>query len=1058
MHKITITLLFVAHFVFGQYPSGFQEESFGSWNLPMNVTFDNANRMYVTERDGRFYLYNNNQKTLLIDLREEVATYGDFGLLSAALDPNFQQNGYVYLYYVVDRHHLLHFGTSNYSSSADEQGATICRLTRFTLNPANGFNSLLPNSRLVLIGETKSSGFPMTGIYHSGGDLKFAIDGSLLVSCGDGASGADYENQALSDGIISQEEYNARRLWRCQIPNSLNGKIVRINPVNGDGISSNPFYVAALPRSPQSRVYALGFRNPFRFSIKPGTGSHSLEEGNAGVLYVGDVGQEAKEEINVVSAAGQNFGWPRWEGIDHAYDNNPSYNPSNPKKPTIEWGRAGSTARVVINNVVQNVGSGAFPYSNFVGGAAIGGVFYEGDEYPTEYHGSYFFAEFNNRWVKNFQFDDAHNPTSKIDFHPEIAGLISFVYNKHDECVYFTAVTGVVKKIKYAPFGNQAPTARFTNNLIFGSSPLNVTFDATSSTDPENGPLTYSWNFGEGSTGSGATPTHQFVVSGGSQQAFTVTLTLYDNQGASSQATRIISINNTPPTVVSTSLDSLEVFATSGTPSVLLNAQVVDNEQSSGSLTYKWEAFLYHNDHRHQELNVQSASTNFLLGLVPCDNVLYFYRFVLTVTDSYGLQTIYQKDLFPNCNPSDTSPPTFPDLKVEDINSSGFKLTWNPILDNDGVKNIEVFINGKSEGFISSLATSYVYQSTSNILGSNIKAYLVVRDFASNKTSSSVIDFTPFQVCLGGGSVAYLSDLQESSATNGYGPFEKDKSNGGSGSNDGNTLTLNGITFAKGLGVHAYSELIYSIDGQGFASFVATLGIDDEVNSNDCGTVIFKVYLDNSLAYQSAIVNPASASLPINISVAGKSTIRLVVEDAGNGSCGDHANWADAKFLVACVNNDILAPSTPQNLSVSNQSSGYLFSWNAVNDNLDTQIEYEVFLNGLFLGNSFSTNFSTDSLPSGINYFTVQAKDDSGNRSVSKAFFIDNCPSTLNISQTGNVSNQTIARKASGYITANNVINNQSNVEYRAGNSVILSPGFSVTQSVFVIKIQGCDN
>lgn len=138
--------------------------------------------------------------------------------------------------------------------------------------------------------------------------------------------------------------------------------------------------------------------------------------------------------------------------------------------------------------MVQNVGSGAFPHSSFVGGAAIGGVFYEEDDYPTEYHGSYFFAEFNNRWVKNFQFDDAQNPTSKIDFHPEIPGLISFVYNKHDECIYFTAVTGVVKKIKYAPFGNQAPTARFTNNLTFGSSPLNVTFDATSSTDPENGP------------------------------------------------------------------------------------------------------------------------------------------------------------------------------------------------------------------------------------------------------------------------------------------------------------------------------------------------------------------------------------------------------------------------------------------------------------------------------------------------------------------------------------------------------------------------------------------
>jgi glucose/arabinose dehydrogenase len=1058
MYKITLTLLFVAHFVFGQYPSGFQEESFGSWNLPMNVIFDHANRMYVTERDGRFYLYNNNQKTLLIDLREEVATYGDFGLLSAALDPNFSQNGFVYLYYVVDRHHLLYYGTNNYSPSADEQGATICRVTRFTLNPANGFNSLLPNSRLVLIGETKSSGFPMTGIYHSGGDIKFAIDGSLLISCGDGASGADYEYQALVDGIITQEEYNAQRLWRCQIPNSLNGKIVRINHANGDGITSNPYYNASLPRSPQSRVYALGFRNPFRFTIKPGTGSHSLGEGNAGVLYVGDVGQDAKEEINVVTTAGQNFGWPRWEGIDQTYDNNPTYNPTNPKKPTIEWGRAGSTARVVINDVVHNVGSGAFPYSNFVGGGSIGGVFYGGDDYPSQYHGSYFFAEFNNRWVQNFQFDGSQNPTSKIDFHPEIAGLISFVYNKHDECIYFTAVTGVVKKIKYAPFGNQAPTARFTNNPTFGTSPLNVSFNATTSTDPENGPLTYSWNFGDGGSGTGPTPTHQFVAGNGSPQAFTVILTVTDNQGAASQFSKIVSLNNTPPNILSTSLDNVEVFAISGTQSLNLNAQVLDNEQSSGSLSYKWQAFLYHNDHRHQELNVQTASTNFILGMVPCDNVLYFYRFILTVTDSYGLETVFQKDLFPNCNVSDNSSPTFPNLKVEEINSSGFKLTWNAISDNDGVKNIEVVINGKSEGFISSLATSYIYQSTGNILGSNFKAYIIARDFASNKSLSSVIDFTPLLACSGGSASIYLSNLHETSATNGYGQFEKDKSNGEYYPNDGNTLTLNGVTFAKGLGVHAYSEITYNIAGQGYENFSATVGIDDEIFGNICGTVIFKVYLDNSLAFQSAVLNQNSAPLPVNISVVGKSIVRLVVENAGDGNCGDHADWADAKFSVACVSNDFLAPGTPQNLSVTNQPSGYLFSWQAVTDNLDPQVEYEVFLNGQFLGNSFTPNFPTTSLPAGNNYFTVQAKDDSGNRSVSQAFIINNCPSSLNISQTGNISNQTIIRKASQYIIATNSINNQSNVEYRAGNSVTLNPGFSVTQSVFVVKIQGCDN
>ena len=101
MNKLLVLLLFTFNISYSQYPPGFQEESFGSWDLPMGITFDHDNKMYVWERDGRVYSYLNSQKNLLIDIREEVATYGDFGLLSVALDPNFDQNGYIYLYYVV---------------------------------------------------------------------------------------------------------------------------------------------------------------------------------------------------------------------------------------------------------------------------------------------------------------------------------------------------------------------------------------------------------------------------------------------------------------------------------------------------------------------------------------------------------------------------------------------------------------------------------------------------------------------------------------------------------------------------------------------------------------------------------------------------------------------------------------------------------------------------------------------------------------------------------------------------------------------------------------------
>ena len=97
MNKLLVLLLFTFNISYSQYPDGFQEESFGSWDLPMGITFDYNNKMYVWERDGRVYSFLNSQKNLLIDIREEVATYGDFGLLSVALDPNFEQNGYIYL-------------------------------------------------------------------------------------------------------------------------------------------------------------------------------------------------------------------------------------------------------------------------------------------------------------------------------------------------------------------------------------------------------------------------------------------------------------------------------------------------------------------------------------------------------------------------------------------------------------------------------------------------------------------------------------------------------------------------------------------------------------------------------------------------------------------------------------------------------------------------------------------------------------------------------------------------------------------------------------------------
>ena len=106
-----------------------------------------------------------------------------------ALDPAFRVNGYIYLLYAVDRHYLLYFGTPSYNPNANEyNNATIGRLTRYTCRASDSFRSVDPASRFILIGATKDTGFPLCSDTHGVGSLVFGEDGTLVVSCGDGAS------------------------------------------------------------------------------------------------------------------------------------------------------------------------------------------------------------------------------------------------------------------------------------------------------------------------------------------------------------------------------------------------------------------------------------------------------------------------------------------------------------------------------------------------------------------------------------------------------------------------------------------------------------------------------------------------------------------------------------------------------------------------------------------------------------------------------------------------------------------------------------------------------
>ncbi len=145
------------------------------------------------------------------------------------------------------------------------------------------------------------------------------------------------------------------------------------------------------------------------------------------------------------------------------------------------------------------------------------------------------------------------------------------------------------------------------------------------------------------------------------------------------------------------------------------------------------------------------------------------------------------------------------------------------------------------------------------------------------------------------GGTTYLSDLNPTSASNGYGPYERDKANGGAAAGDGHPLGLaNGVTYTKGLGVHANSSLTYALGGS-YSSFQATVGVDAEVAPD--GSVVFQVFVDGAKVYDSGKLTWASGVRTVNVNVAGKSTLQLVVTDSGDGTSYDHADWALARVL-----------------------------------------------------------------------------------------------------------------------------------------------------------------
>jgi beta-galactosidase len=143
---------------------------------------------------------------------------------------------------------------------------------------------------------------------------------------------------------------------------------------------------------------------------------------------------------------------------------------------------------------------------------------------------------------------------------------------------------------------------------------------------------------------------------------------------------------------------------------------------------------------------------------------------------------------------------------------------------------------------------------------------------------------------------AWLSDRPFTAQANGWGPVERDRSNGEQGATDGRPLTIAGTVYPKGLGVHAASSVLVDLAGS-CTRFRADAGVDDETGS--AGSVVFEVWVDGALKARTATLTGAGGAEKVDVDLTGGNRLELRVTDGGNGNGNDHGDWAAAR--IACA-------------------------------------------------------------------------------------------------------------------------------------------------------------
>jgi len=336
-----------------------------------------------------------------------------------------------------------------------------------------------------------------------------------------------------------------------------------------------------------------------------------------------------------------------------------------------------------------------------------------------------------------------------------------------------------------------------------------------------------------------------------------------------------------------------------------------DNEDGAlGASSFLWRIDFHHDAHGHPFFPTTGGITSgsFTIPTTGETSPNVWYRVFLTVTDSIGLSSSTFVDLNPNLGQM-TFNTNIPGLQIQ---LDGAPQTLPETI--SGVVGLQRALHAPSLQVIGNQAYRFVDWSDGGAQTHNITTPSVAMTYTANYAATTI---------------SYVSDLPfVDTPTNGWGPVERDRSNGETGAADGNAITLNGQTYAKGLGVHADGEVIFSLAGGGYDRFVSDLGLDDETGTG--GSVIFRVYGDNTLLYQSPLLLGTSPIVSVDVSVAGYNQLRLVVDEDGTNGL-DHADWAGAALLTLPV----FPPNAPSGLgATANSAAQITLNWtdNATNE------------------------------------------------------------------------------------------------------------------------------